>query len=1229
MAESAVSSSVESRLRSLLENRILILDGAMGTMIQRYALDEKDFRGDRFADHSKDLKGNNDLLSLTRPDVIEQIHREYLEAGADIIGTNTFSSTSIAQEDYALEELAYELNLASARIARKAADEFNSINPAKPRFVAGALGPTNRTASISPRVEDPAFRAVDFQQLKNAYQEQARGLMDGGADILLVETIFDTLNAKAAIYAIQELFDERESLPVIISGTITDASGRTLSGQTPEAFWISVKHIKPLAIGLNCALGAKEMRPHLESLSRVADCFISAYPNAGLPNAFGGYDESPESMGGDLLEFCQSGLVNLLGGCCGTTPDHIRAFANLAQEIKPRLIPELNPITEFSGLEPLRVNAQSNFVNVGERCNVTGSRRFARLIREELYEDALEVARLQVENGAQVLDINMDEGLLDSEAAMVRFLRLIASEPDICKLPIMIDSSKWSVIKKGLENIQGKGIVNSISLKEGEEEFIRQAQELRRFGASVIVMAFDEKGQADNVERRLEICRRAYRILHEDIGFDPQDIIFDLNIFAVATGIPEHNRYGLDFIEACAQLKAEFPGIKVSGGVSNISFSFRGNNAVREAMHSVFLYHAIKAGMDMGIVNAGMITVYSDIPEDLLKACEDVILARHDDATDQLLEVAQKYAGRKEREQESEAWRELDPLKRLEHALVKGIDRYIEEDTELARQQFDKPLQVIEGPLMDGMNVVGDLFGSGKMFLPQVVKSARVMKKAVAYLTPFIEKEKSKGKAKGKILLATVKGDVHDIGKNIVGVVLACNGFEIIDLGVMVPADRILKEAEEHDVDLIGLSGLITPSLDEMVHVASELSRREFAQPLMIGGATTSKTHTAVKIVPQRQDEAIVHVLDASRAVSVASTLLKSGDEKGNYLAELDAENKMLRERHEAKIGSRSFLNWEDAQKNGEQIDWENYEFPVPAKQGLQVVDDTTLDQLREFIDWTPFFRTWELHGKYPQILEDDVVGEQARSLFADAQKMLDQIIAEDWLQLKAVYGIFPANRHGEDVVLYSEDSREEELCRFNFLRQQNKKAASQVNRSLADFIAPEKFPDHLGAFAVTAGLGIRNQLEKFEADHDDYNAILLKALADRFAEAYAEFLHYKVRTEFWAYSDQEGFDADALIAEKYRGIRPAPGYPACPDHTQKAILWDLLKVEENTGISLTESFAMWPAASVSGWYFANPQSKYFGVGKVQRDQVEDYAQRRGLSLEEMERWLSPNLSYR
>lgn len=1222
------------QLRNLLQQRILILDGGMGTLIQSYQLNEADYRGARFADHPCDLKGNNDLLSLTQPKIIRDIHHAYFAAGADIVETNTFNGTSIAMADYQMEDLVYELNFESARLAREVADSFTAENPDKPRFVAGVLGPTNRTASISPDVNNPGFRNVTFDELVEAYLEAIHGLVEGGSDLLLVETVFDTLNAKAALFAIDSYFEQHGlHLPVMISGTITDASGRTLSGQTAEAFWNSVSHIQPLSIGLNCALGADQLRQHVEELSGIVTCHVSAHPNAGLPNEFGEYDETPEEMAVQIREWAESGFLNIVGGCCGTTPAHIKAIAEAVAEFKPRTLPENKHHCRLSGLEPLNITPDSLFVNVGERTNVTGSLRFARLIKEGDYDTALEVARQQVENGAQIIDINMDEGMLDSQEAMVTFLNLIAAEPDISRVPIMIDSSKWEVIEAGLKCIQGKGIVNSISLKEGEDKFIEQAKLVRRYGAAVIVMAFDEDGQADTRERKREICTRSYEVLTEKVHFPPEDIIFDPNIFAVATGIDEHNNYAVDFIEATHDIKQSLPHALISGGVSNVSFSFRGNDPVREAIHAVFLYHTIKAGMDMGIVNAGQLAIYDDLPAELRERVEDVVLNRRDDATDRLLEIAENYrGGGAVQKQEDLEWRSWPVVKRLEHALVKGVADFVDEDVEAARQLYDRPLEVIEGPLMDGMNVVGDLFGEGKMFLPQVVKSARVMKKAVAYLMPFIEAEKDDStvsSSNGKILMATVKGDVHDIGKNIVGVVLQCNNFEIIDLGVMVPAQTILDTARKENVDIIGLSGLITPSLDEMVHMAKEMQRLGFDMPLMIGGATTSLIHTAVKIDPNYHGP-VIYVKDASRAVGVAQHLV-SKISRDEFVSKLKQDYADKRERHQGRKNQRPMLSLAAARANKSKIDWAAYQPTVPKQPGIQVFDDYPLQDLVERIDWTPFFQSWELAGRFPRILQDEIVGEHATHLFNDAQKMLQQIVDEKWLQARAVIGLFPANSVGDDdIEIYTDDSRSEVLMTLHSLRQQGERPPGRPNAALADFIAPKDtgVQDYIGAFAVTAGIGIDEHVERFEEDHDDYHSIMLKALADRLAEAFAERMHELVRKQIWGYVPDEQLDNEALIDEKYQGIRPAPGYPACPDHTEKGLLWDLLDVEKRIGMTLTESFAMLPTAAVSGFYFAHPESRYFGLGKIQQDQVEDYAQRKGWDLATAERWLAPALSY-
>ena len=1217
-------------LNKIIEERILLLDGAMGTMIQQYGLEESDYRGDQFKDFHLDVKGNNDLLSLTQPHIIEEIHKKYLEAGSDIIETNTFSANSVSMDDYEMAHLVYDLNISSARIAKKAATDYTRLNPDKPRFVAGAIGPTTKTASLSPDVNDPAFRAITFDQLVDCYYEQIRGLMDGNVDILLVETVFDTLNCKAALFAIDKYFeDAKRKVPVMVSGTITDASGRTLSGQTVEAFWISISHIDLFSVGLNCALGAQELRPHLKDLAAIADVNISAYPNAGLPNEFGEYDQTPDEMKEYIRDFVQSGFVNIVGGCCGTTPDHIRAMANAIEGLKPRIKPAIEvPLTMYSGLEPVIVRENLNFINVGERTNVTGSKKFARLIKEKNYTDALTVAVHQVEGGAQIIDVNMDEGLLDSKFEMKSFLNMVMSEPDIARLPIMIDSSKWEVIEAGLKCVQGKCIVNSISLKEGEAEFMRQANLVRRYGAAAVVMAFDEDGQADTIERKVEICKRAYKVLTEKVGMNPTDIIFDPNIFAVATGLEEHNEYAINFIEATRQIKIACPGVKISGGVSNISFSFRGNNAVREAMHTAFLYHAIKAGMDMGIVNAGMMEVYEEIPKDLLFLVEDVLFNRTENATEALTEYAANVKGGGKVREKDLKWRENSVEARLSHSLVKGITEFIVEDTEEARLKYSSPLSVIEGPLMDGMNIVGDLFGDGKMFLPQVVKSARVMKQSVAHLTPYIdaEKEGQKVSTKGKILMATVKGDVHDIGKNIVGVVLGCNNYEIIDLGVMVPATKILEEAMARNVDIIGLSGLITPSLDEMVFVASEMERLGFKIPLLIGGATTSKTHTAVKIDPQYKGP-VVHVLDASRAVAVASSLLsKQGDVSNNFVINTKQNYNKLREQRKNRSSNKQYLTLKEARENQFKIDWDSYTPPIPVVAGMHTFDAIDLNELMPFIDWTPFFSSWQIKGKYPSIFEDEVVGQEAKILYDDARKMLKKVIEEKWLKARAVIGLFRAESVGDDIIV---DFSGGDLTLRN-LRQQVKKSKGLPSMCLSDFIAPKEkqIEDYIGAFAVTTGIGIEEHVKRFEDGLDDYSAILLKAIADRLAEAAAEYMHKKVRTEYWGYSKDENFSTDELISETYQGIRPAPGYPACPEHTEKETLWELLSVEEQIGIKLTESMAMYPAASVSGWYFSHPKSKYFGLGQIGKDQVEDYAKRKGKSVAEMERWLAPSVNY-
>ncbi|MEX1189625.1 MAG: methionine synthase [Bacteroidia bacterium] len=1220
-----------SKLIEQLSKRILVLDGAMGTMIQRYSLEEEDFRKGYFEDHEASLKGNNDLLSLTRPDVIGEIHEAYFEAGADIAETNTFSGTSVAQADYNLEHIVYELNLASAKIARQAADKYTALTPDKPRFVAGSVGPTNRTASISPDVNDPGYRAITFDQLVEAYTEQIRGLIDGGVDMLLVETVFDTLNCKAALFAIDSYCEKIGiRMPVMVSGTITDQSGRTLTGQTAEAFLFSVSHIDLLSVGFNCALGARQLKPYVETLAKNSRFRISAHPNAGLPNAFGEYDETPEQMADQIKEYLDHNFVNIIGGCCGTTPEHIRAIAKLTETYKPHVIEEKEELPFYSGLEPVVIRPETNFVNIGERTNVTGSRKFARLIREENYEEALSVALHQVEGGAQILDVNMDEGMLDSEAVMMKFLNLMASEPDIAKLPVMIDSSKWSVIEAGLKCVQGKSIVNSISLKEGEENFIAQAKLVKRYGAAVVVMAFDEQGQADSFERRIQICERAYRILVDQVKFYPTDIIFDPNILTVATGIDEHNNYAVDFMKATKWIKENLPGVRVSGGVSNISFSFRGNDFVREAMHSAFLYHAIRAGLDMGIVNAGQLEVYEEIPKDLLELVEDVLLNRRPDSTERLVEFAETIKTKGKVQERDEAWRTLPVKERLTHALVKGIVEYIDADTEECRHLFDKPLQVIEGPLMDGMNHVGDLFGSGKMFLPQVVKSARVMKKSVAYLLPYIEAEKEEGvsNSNGTILMATVKGDVHDIGKNIVGVVLGCNNYEIIDLGVMVPYQRILDKAKEVGADIIGLSGLITPSLDEMVTVAREMEAQGFKIPLLIGGATTSKTHTAVKIAPNYSGP-VVHVLDASRSVPVAGSLIQD-EQRPAFMKAINEEYERIRVQHAGRISAKDYISIGDARENKQDVVFNESHVYKPVKPGITVFDDYDLGELAEYIDWTPFFATWELHGKYPAILEDEVVGVEATKLLKDAKDMLQKIINEKWIKASGVIGLWPANSAGDDIEIYHSDDRKEIKELVHQLRQQNKKAKGQANYCLADYVAPKEsgLNDYIGGFAVTSGIGIEKHVAAFEANYDDYNAILLKALADRLAEAFAERIHQRVRNEFWGYAKDESLDNTQLIYEKYQGIRPAPGYPACPDHTEKELLFSLLNATENTGITLTESFAMYPTAAVSGWYFSHPESKYFGLGKIMKDQVEEYAKRKNMSLEEMERWLSPVLAY-
>ncbi|HYX95325.1 MAG TPA: methionine synthase [Geodermatophilus sp.] len=1249
-----------AELTAVLGRRILVLDGAMGTAIQRDRPGEAGYRGERFAGWHTDVQGNNDLLVLTQPELVAGIHREYLEAGADVIETNTFNATSISLRDYAMSDLAYEINVAAARLARREADAATARTPEKPRYVAGALGPTSRTASISPDVNDPGARNVTFDELVDAYLEQADGLVDGGVDVLLVETVFDTLNAKAAVFALETLFEQRgRRWPVVVSGTITDASGRTLSGQVTEAFWHSVRHVRPLLVGLNCALGAAEMRPYLAELSRIADTYVSCYPNAGLPNAFGEYDESPEETAAVLAEFAEAGFVNMVGGCCGTTPAHVAAIARAVEGRAPRTPPQVRPALRLSGLEPLTVDEDSLFVNVGERTNITGSARFRNLIRAGDYPTALAVARQQVEAGAQVIDVNMDEGMIDGVQAMDRFLKLVAAEPDICRVPVMVDSSKWEVIEAGLKCVQGKSIVNSISLKAGEEEFVRHARLCRKHGAAVVVMAFDEQGQADSLQRRQEICRRAYDILVEQVGFPAEDVIFDPNVFAVATGIEEHARYGLDFIEAARWIKQNLPGALVSGGVSNVSFSFRGNNRVREAIHAVFLFHAVAAGMDMGIVNAGALEVYDEVPERLRERIEDVVLARRPDATERLLEIAAEYAGDgAAKEVASEEWRTLPVEERITHALVKGLDGFVEADTEELRAQIaargGRPIEVIEGPLMGGMNVVGDLFGQGKMFLPQVVKSARVMKKAVAYLVPFIEAEKQPGDAErsnGKVVMATVKGDVHDIGKNIVGVVLQCNNYDVVDLGVMVPAQQVLDTAKQEGADVIGLSGLITPSLDEMSTLAAEMERQGFDIPLLIGGATTSRAHTAVKVAP-RYHGPVIWVKDASRSVPVVAALL-SNEQRPKLLADVEAEYAGLRERHAARQDTRALLPLAAARAAAPTLDWSAYVPPRPrmllqqardvcsgaacdhrhgATQFTRVFDDYPLEELRRYIDWQPFFNAWEMRGRFPDILHNPATGEAARRLHEDAQEMLDRIVAERWLQARGVFGLFPANRvDGEDIEVYTDESRTAVRTTLHQLRQQTEGRDGSPRKSLADFVAPREtgLRDHVGAFAVTAGLGSAERVREFKAANDDYSAIMLEALADRLAEAFAERLHERVRREFWGYAADEHLDNDALIAEQYRGIRPAPGYPACPEHTEKRTIWELLDVEATTGITLTESMAMWPGAAVSGLYLAHPQARYFVLGRLGRDQVEDYARRKGWTLAEAERWLSPNLGYR
>ena len=1233
----SISPERQARIAALhqaIQQRILILDGGMGTMIQSYRLKEADYRGERFANYHMDIAGNNDLLCITQPGVIREIQRAYLDAGADILETNTFNSTRVSMADYEMEDLSHELNFAAAKLARELCDEVTALNPAKPRFVAGVLGPTSRTCSISPDVNDPGARNVTFDQLVENYLESVDGLVKGGADLILIETIFDTLNAKAAVFAVKQYFDQIGfELPIMISGTITDASGRTLSGQTTEAFYNSLAHTQAFSMGLNCALGAKELRQYVQELSRVAECYVSAHPNAGLPNEFGEYDQTPEEMVAIVEEFAASGFLNIIGGCCGTTPEHIKAIADAVAKYPPRAIPDIEPACRLSGLEPFNITKDSLFVNVGERCNVTGSARFKRLVVEEDYATALEVALEQVENGAQVIDINMDEGMLDAEKAMVRFLNLIAGEPDIARVPIMVDSSKWEVIEAGLKCIQGKPIVNSISLKEGEEEFLHKAKLCMRYGAAVVVMAFDETGQADTQARKREICERSYRLLVDKLGFPPQDIIFDPNIFAVATGIDEHNNYAVDFIEATRWIRANLPHAGISGGVSNVSFSFRGNNPVREAIHSVFLYYAIKAGMNMGIVNAGQLAVYDDLPKELKDKVEDVILNRTANGTEALLEIAEKYRGDGSTGEKKEdlEWRSLPIAKRIEYALVKGVSTYIEADTEEARQFYPRPLDVIEGPLMDGMNVVGDLFGAGKMFLPQVVKSARVMKQSVAYLQPFIEAEKTEAsKPNGKILMATVKGDVHDIGKNIVGVVLQCNNFQVVDLGVMVPCEKILDTAVRENCDIIGLSGLITPSLDEMVFVAREMERLGIDKPLMIGGATTSKAHTAVKIDPAFKLNQVVYVPDASRAVGVASTLL-SDELRPTFVDNLKQEYVQVRERNANRKPRGTVRTYPEAIDKGLKLDWDHYTPPTPGFTGIKVFEDYDLNTLVDFIDWTPFFISWDLAGKYPKILDDEIVGEAARNLFDDAQKMLRKLIDEKLIRANGVIGFWPANTvNHDDIAVYDENG--EQISTLHHIRQQHLKQGmeSKPHFSLADFVAPKETgkSDYVGGFAVTAGIGAEELAKQYQNAGDDYNSIMVKALADRLAEAFAEHLHQRVRKEFWGYDREENLDNESLIKEQYKGIRPAPGYPACPDHTEKSTLFKLLDAEKNTGITLTEHFAMLPTAAVSGWYFSHPESVYVPTGKIEKDQVESLAERKGMSVQELERWLSPVLAY-
>lgn len=1218
-------------IKSQLEKHILLIDGGMGTMIQDYKLEEKDYRGERFADWKCDVKGNNDLLVLSQAHIIENIHKEYLDAGADILETNTFNATTIAMADYEMESLSAEINREAARIARKVADQKTAETPDRPRFVAGVLGPTNRTCSISPDVNDPAFRNVTFDELVEAYTESTLALIEGGSDLILVETVFDTLNAKAAVFAISGVFEQLGyKLPVMISGTITDASGRTLSGQTTEAFYNSLRHIEPISFGLNCALGPDELRQYVAEMSRISETFVSAHPNAGLPNAFGEYDLEAKEMASHIKEWAESGFLNLVGGCCGTTPAHIRAMYKAVDGVKPRVLPDIEVACRLSGLEPLTISQDSLFQNVGERTNVTGSARFKRLIIEELYDEALDVALQQVEAGADIIDINMDEAMLDSLFAMKRFLNLCASEPDICKVPIMVDSSKWEILEEGLKCVQGKGIVNSISMKEGVDNFIKQATLIRRYGFAVIVMAFDETGQADTRARKFEICQKSYDILVNQVGFPPEDIIFDPNIFAVATGIEEHNNYAVDFIDAVKDIKDNLPHAMISGGVSNVSFSFRGNNPVREAIHAVFLYYCFKNGMDMGIVNAEQLAIYDDIPKELKDAVEDVVLNKNPEATDALLEIADKFrnSGQEKIDDGSALlWRELPVNERIAHALVKGITEFIEEDTEIARQNADKPIEVIEGPLMDGMNIVGDLFGAGKMFLPQVVKSARVMKQAVAYLNPYIEATKEVGATNGKIVMATVKGDVHDIGKNIVGVILQCNNYEIIDLGVMVPTETIIKTAIAENADMIGLSGLITPSLDEMVYVAKEMQRQGLKLPLLIGGATTSKAHTAVKI-EQNYDEPVVYVSNASRAVGVCQLLLNPKT-KPDFITKLNTDYDRVREQHANKRPRSKPISLERARSNGAKIDWNNYVPPTPNKLGVQVIKKMSIKTLREYIDWTPFFMTWGLAGKYPRILTDEVVGEESTRLFHDALAMLDKVEAEGEISASGIVGIFPANSVGDDIEIYTDESRSEIAQISNQLRQQSEKKAPFVNHCLADYVAPKSsgVADYIAAFAVTGGIGEREVAERYKANNDDYNAILVQAVCDRLAEAFAEYLHQQTRKDYWGFAPDETLDNNDMIREKYQGIRPAPGYPACPEHTEKQVIWDLMNVEQEIGMELTTSYAMYPGAAVSGWIFSHPESRYFAIAQIQHDQVEDYAQRKGWDLLTAERWLGPNIS--